>query len=80
MEHAGGEAGEEGARIVTDGHGRSAGSITFRLELQQRVPRPCHCVLCRDRAGNLTLHPRFREIKIPALSQKTRQERGTLED
>jgi hypothetical protein len=28
----------------------------------------------------LTWHPQLMEIKIPALSQKTRQERGTLED
>ena len=31
-------------------------------------------------AGNLTWRPQFMEIKIPALSQKPRQERGTLED
>src|SRR5258708_18754867 len=53
----------------------------FRLTWQiERLPRPCPCVLCRDRARKLTwLHPHLMEIKIPALSQKTRQERGTLE-
>jgi hypothetical protein len=30
--------------------------------------------------GNLTWYHQLIEIKIPALSQKTRQERGTLED
>ena len=56
-------------------------STTFQIKSQiQRLPRPCPCVLCRDRAGNLTWHPQLMEIKIPALSQKTRQERGTLED
>jgi len=50
----------------------------FRLRCQiERLPRPCPCVLCRDRAGNLTwLHPHLMEIKIPALSQKTRQGPG----
>jgi hypothetical protein len=26
----------------------------FRLSLLSRLPRPCLCVFCRDRAGNLT--------------------------
>ena|SRR5208282_2608507 len=43
----------------------------FRIKSQiQRLPRPCPCVLCRDRAGNLTWHPQLMEIKIPALSQR----------
>src|ERR1019366_229415 len=38
----------------------------FRIKSQiQRLPRPCPCVLCRDRAGNLTWHPQLMEIKIP---------------
>jgi len=59
----------------------SVPNLRLRIKSQiQRLPRPCPCVLCRDKAGNLTWHPQLMEIKIPALSQKTRQERGTLED
>src|SRR5208282_455369 len=38
----------------------------FQIKSQiQRLPRPCPCVLCRDRARNLTWHPQLTEIKIP---------------
>jgi len=46
----------------------------------RRLRRSRPCILCSDRAGSLTWHPQVIEIKIPALSQKARQERGTLED
>jgi hypothetical protein len=49
VEYAGGEAGEEAPRDVTDWDAHHAGPIPFRLEHQQRMPRPCPCVLCRDR-------------------------------
>jgi hypothetical protein len=29
---------------------------SFRGNLLSRLPRPCLCVFCRDRAGNLTPH------------------------
>jgi len=47
-----------------------------------RLPRPCPCVLLQGQGGEFDLggiRGCFREIKIPALSQKTRQGRGTLE-
>ena len=40
--------------------------VNVKSETAPRLPRPCPCVLCRDRAGNLTWHPELTEIKIPA--------------
>ena len=49
----------------------SVPNLRLRIKSQiQRLPLPCPCVLCKDRAGNLTWHPQLMEIKIPALSQR----------
>src|SRR5206468_7183844 len=37
-------------------------SLSFQ---HSRLPRPCHCVLCSDRAGNLTLNPNLRHDSHP---------------
>jgi hypothetical protein len=51
------------------------------FQLLHLVPRPCPCVLCRDRAGILTSFascPRQRD-QVPALSQRRDKGRATLE-
>jgi len=56
----------------------SAKSPALSLQVVRGVPRPCPCALCRDRAGiSASALSCPREIKFPALSQKTRQGRGT---
>lgn len=49
-----------------------------QTEAENRVPRPCRDVLCRDWAGILTLIAGTMDVNFPTLSHKTRQGWGTL--